>query len=188
MQESVKVQKVQPFVRSFVHSISVFSTVYGPNVLYDALESQTQGLVAMIILNVWSHNIQNCAAATKSEKKDILVGGTKLLLESKLVANADAWKGLLIALLPLTEDAVEHDFLFDALEQEEIKAFDSTYSKLAHSSIYSLDVTSDVASGISYFANALNQFSQASGNEFIGRVQQLNPEQQRAVQVVLQKR
>ena len=139
----------------------------------------------MIILNVWSHNIQNCAAATKAEKKDILIGGAKLLVESKLINHDEGWKGLLIALIPLTIDSIENDaFTFNEVEQDEIKSFDTTYSKLSHSSIYNLDVTATFPSGSLFLAQVLS----TNGEQFIPRIQQLSAEQQRAVQTLLQKR
>jgi exportin-2 (importin alpha re-exporter) len=186
MQEHVKHVKVQPYCRLFLHSICVLSSIYGAQVVYEALEGQTPNLVAMIVTNIWSPNAQNCANSSKSEKKDFLIGGTKLLLESNIRSHPDVFKSLLSTLLTIaTLNENEKEFSFDHEEHDEIKSFDTTYSKLAHSSIYHLDINTDIQSGSKYFITTLTEFFRSSPNH-VGVIQQLSPQDQKSFQTLNQ--
>jgi hypothetical protein len=187
MQDSVKVTKVQPYCRMFIHSMCIASCLFTSQVLYDALEAQTQGLVTMIIMNIWSPNTANCAASTPTEKKDILIGGTKLLLESKVASNPEVWKSLLSSLIPLTSEKQDLSFTFDEDEQEEIKGFDTTYSKLSYATIYTSDVNGEIPSATQFFITSLSQFTRNHPGQYSSLVSQLKPEQQTELQGLLQK-
>jgi hypothetical protein len=139
----------------------VFCCVYGPQTLFDALESQTPNLSSMIIGNVWAtHNAENIAASTKAEKKDFIIGGTKLLLETPIRTNVNVFQPFLNALL-LIVAANQNDFAFENDEKDEIRGFDSTYSKLAHSSIFNLDVNAEIVNPRQYFISQVHPFLQS---------------------------
>lgn len=158
----MKTTKTAPFCRMFIHSMSFFVCLHGAQLLYDTLEALTPGLVSMLLTNVWYVNKTPCSVGSATEIRVMLVGGTKLLCESPVQRNPEAWLRLLQSLLVLIQakkDALL-DLHLETLEEElgGHKEFDGVYSKLAYSSITVLDPCAEVASMPIYFATAVSNF------------------------------
>lgn len=187
MQDSVKISKTQPYAKHFIHSLCVFSVVHGSKTLYDILESITKGLIGMIVLNVWPFNKTNIATS-KDDIKHILVGGTKLLVESPITDNPDLWIGLLKSLV--ASFAANKDLKLESVMDEENaegKDFDSTYSKLTFGGISYTDPTNEIASGVSYFVVSLSKFTQSNPGKYAKLIQEKFDESEKeALQKALQ--
>ena len=192
LQESAKESKISKYSRHFLHSLGVFCTSFPPQVLFDQLEAITAGLATMIIVNVWEPNRENCSSADKTEIRQMLIGGTRLLLQSAVATKPNVWVSLLGTLIVLADVAqsngqsslVSDDFLLPDAEELGAKEFDSTYSRLAYAHIPSIDSTAAIPSAPAYFVTSLSQFCAAAPGQYLGVIQQsLSPE----VATVLQK-
>lgn len=161
MQATVKTSKTHVYVKHFLHSICVFSIAYGSPKLYDILESMTKGLTANIIVSIWSQNKDNCAS-NKDDINHILIGGTKLLVDTPVSQSPEVWISLFKSLLPLLSDNKKFpEFDLKVDDEVEGKEFDSTYSKLSHAKITYKDLASD-QSALKVFAVELSQLTHKS--------------------------
>jgi len=193
LQESSKESKVSKYTRCFLHSLCVFCISFPAQVLHDQLETITNGLVSMITLNIWEPNRDNCAAADKTEIRQMLIGGTHLLLQSALVTKQSVWGSLLNTLVALAEAAsgggtnlASDDFFLADDEEVGGKEFDSTYSRLAYAQIPTADSTAAIASAPAYFLTMLSQFCAASPGQNINAIQaSIDPKFSNALQKLL---
>ena len=193
LQESSKESKVSKYSRCFLHSLCVFCISFPAQVLHDQLETITNGLVSMITLNIWEPNRDNCAAADKTEIRQMLIGGTHLLLQSALVTKQSVWGSLLNTLVALAEAAsgggtnlASDDFFLADDEEVGGKEFDSTYSRLAYAQIPTADSTAAIASAPAYFLTMLSQFCAASPGQNINAIQaSIDPKFSNALQKLL---
>jgi exportin-2 (importin alpha re-exporter) len=174
MQESVKESKKSRYCRLFLHSLCVFSAVYGPQALCDTLEGITSGLVGMLVMNIWSCNIDTLSNADDVEVKQTIVGATRLLVEAPLLQQKpDIWGSLLRSLWPMmgktpSSKLSGDDFLLDDEEGGGGQEFDSAYSKLAYASIPAVDPCAEVelTAAPAFFATRLAAFLQGNGAAF----------------------
>jgi len=138
----------------------------------------------MIVVNVWGRHRESVCSAGKAELRVLLVGGTRLLLESKATSHAGLWGSLLKSLVKLAVAArtdgasvkeSEKDGLMLQLEEEDVinssREFDSSYSKLAFASIPSPDPTANVVSAEGYFCSALAAFCRSHAGMYLGAIQ-----------------
>lgn len=194
LQESSKESKVSKYSRYFLHSLCVFCISFPAQVLHDQLEAITNGLVTMITLNIWEPNRENCAAADKTEVRQMLIGGTHLLLQSAVVTKPNVWGSLLNTLVFLANAAqssgsanlVSDDFFLADDEEMGGKEFDSTYSRLAYAHIPTVDSTAAISSAPGYFLSMLSQFCAASPGQNVNMVQaSIDPNFSNALQKLL---
>ncbi len=177
LQDSVKLSKKAIYCKLFFHSISLFATVHGAQLLYDQFEGITNGLISMLVLNIWSENRDNWNFS-EVEVKQTLVGASKLLCETPVAANPEVWKSLFASLYILSAQppTKKVEFSLDE-EQAEDRAFDSTYSKLSFAYVPSMDPCADVPSGQVFFVIQVAKLSAARPGQYgplIGTV--LSPE------------
>ena len=187
MQEAVKEGKTARYCRLFVHSLCVFSTVYGPQLLCDTLETITPGLVGNLIMNIWSVNSDKLAAADDMEVVQSIVGATRLLTEAPVVyGRPEVWGSLLRSTWVMLDkssgsggDGKAEDLLLGGGDEEgalggEQFEFDSAYSKLAYATIPSVDPCADIniTAAPGYFAKGFSAFVQTKGAQYM----QLVPE------------
>lgn len=168
LQESVKQSKKVPFCKYFIHNICLFSAVYGSQTLYNTLESLTNGLVTMLVMNIWSENRGNCAQLDSQDIKHILIGGTKLLCETPIATNIEVFSSLFHSLLVLVsdDDEVHGNYDLHVDDNAEDRAFDSTYSKLAYAMVPNVDPCLDVTSGPVYFVTTLANFTRSRPGQY----------------------
>lgn len=170
--------------------------MHGPQLLCDLLETITPGLVSMIVLNVWSVNREQCAGLDGIEVKQLVVGSTRLLLESTTVLQKqDLWSSLLKTIFVManknagsssTTELPHVDFEGTALEAME---FDSTYSKLAYATLPTIDGCADVSDGTIFFGSKLAAFLQTpDGGKYASLIPQaLEPTEVVALETLLKR-
>lgn len=198
MQEAARDSKTSRYCRLFLHSLCVFSVVYGSQALLDNLEKLTVGLTAMII-NVWAANRSTCASMDSDDIKHMIVGGTRMLVEghAAVAQNPDVWGSLLWSLFALTAAGsdlastsagvgVSTELDGTILESME---FDSSYSKLAYASVPTPDPCRDISTdGTTYFATQLSSFLRAQP-QYANTIPQFLPtDEAAALQALLQQR
>jgi hypothetical protein len=107
MQESVKESKKTRYTRLFLHSLCVFSAVYGPQAMCETLERITPGLTGMLIGNILPFNVENLAGADDVEVKQTAVGLTRLLVEAPLLLQKpEVWGTLLRCTWPIIQVSI----------------------------------------------------------------------------------
>jgi hypothetical protein len=196
MQQAInKDVKTPKYCKFFLHSICIYSLMYGSQSLYDSLESLTNGLVSMIVLNVWSFNRIQCASDSDPIAiKHMIIGATRLLLESPIVGKIDVWKSLFKSIIALVfakntienSEVANEKILLD--DEEDNKGFDNAYSKLAFANISTKDPSSNIVSAENYFANALSSFCNAHPGQYLMAIQsELDANEAAAFQGLLQK-
>ena len=194
LQESSKDSKVSKYSRYFLHSLCVFCISFPAQVLHDQLEAITNGLVTMITLNIWEPNRENCAAADKTEVRQMLIGGTHLLFQSAVATKQNVWASLLNTLVFLSNAAqsngsanlVSDDFFLADDEEVGGKEFDSAYSRLAYAHIPSVESTAAISSAPGYFLSMLSQFCASSPGQNVNAVQaSIDPNFSNALQKLL---
>lgn len=159
--EATKVNKSHQYAKQFLHSICVFSGIYGGDKLFQLMDSITPGLVGMIVMNVWPQN-RASLVTRNDDKKHVLVGGTKLLLESRVVENVEVWMSLVKSLIAVFSTHKDLPKLEMPMDEDSLdgKEFDSTYSKLSFSGITYVDaVCANEMSGQEYFSKSLAAFT-----------------------------
>jgi exportin-2 (importin alpha re-exporter) len=184
MQEQMKETKTPKYCRSFLHSMSIFAAVYGGAVLEQAFDGIEKGLINMIILQVWSVNRANCASADKPEVKLMIVGATRILCETSIAKNPDAFGSLLKSIVALLSAGAGKggDFNEDFLDEEaDAREFDSTYSKLAYAHVPDTDPAAEIPSAAAYFASALSSLSRAAAGQYTGIIATALDEQEKGV-------
>ncbi len=189
MQESMKDTKTPRYCKLFLHSICLFSSVHGAQLLHDSLEALTQGLVGMIISNVWSVNRANCAGNDKLEVKQMIIGGCKLLTESSVTQKPEVWGSLFKSILSLVDAGAEKttQAAGEGEDDEEGKDFDSTYSKLAYASVVTVDPNEAITCApASHFAVSLSKFTAAHPGQYVPIIQSvLDQREAAALQALL---
>lgn len=188
MQESVKESKTTKYCRMFLHSLCVFCSVHGCNVITETFESITPGLLSMIVLNIWVPNRVACLSSGDEEVKQMIVGITRLLVENVpvVVQKPEVWCSLLQTVWVLLDQtsssssSTSNDNLFQGGDDDDEAAvvgggggveFDSAYSKLAYATIPSIDPCVDINSGIVFFTQRFAQFIQ-NNNQFVTLISQ----------------
>jgi hypothetical protein len=188
LQDSVKVTKNVPYAKHLLHNFCIFATVFGPQLLYETLDKLTPGLVTMLVCNIWSANREYWPLA-ETEIKQVLVGGTKLLVESTISTQPDVWKSLFASLQALSvQKAVKRPELSLDDDVAEDRAFDSAYSKLSFASVPLIDPSADVTSGAAFFAKKVAELSRMRPGQYsalIGSVL-ITPEAVTGFQALLQ--
>ena len=161
MQEQMKETKTPRYCRLFIHSMSLFAALYGGDALYKALSTLEDGLVKMIILQIWEINRLNCATADPQEIKEMIIGGTKILCESEINQIPIVFGSLLKSIIVLLDDSIGagHEDTEGLDEEADSREFDSAYSKLAYAGVTDVDPTDDIPSGPAYFAQTMSAFS-----------------------------
>lgn len=192
MQETAKENKKARYCRLFLHSLCVFSAVHGPQVLCQSLEALTNGLVSMLVMNIWPMNVENLAGADDLEVKQTVVGATRLLTEAPLLTQKpEVWISLLRSTFPLMgsggSNAGDQLHLGDEEAGGDGMEFDSAYSKLAYATIPPVDPCADVDTSAigAYFGQRMNAFLKTSPNMSAGIAQALSAEEQRELQKLL---
>lgn len=180
LQESVKESKVTRYSKLFLHSLCVFCIAFPPQTLVDQLENITNGLITMIVLNVLAPNRENCCSADKMDVRQLLIGGTRLLLQSAVTTKPEVWSSLLKTVVVLADVAqtgggstlLSEGFLpMDDDEVEGGRDFDSTYSKLAYASVPADDPSVSIVSPQGFFATSLSQFCAAHPGQYVPVIQ-----------------
>lgn len=190
----MKDTKTPRYCKLFLHVICVFSAVHGAKLLFDTLESMTQGLTGMIILNVWSHNRSACAGSDTLELKQLVVGATKLLTESPITQKPDVWGSLFKSTLALVDAGAEKSSDYsgglgdeDGVD-DEAREFDSAYSKLAFASVVTEDpLASITVSPAAYFVSTISTFTRTAPGQYSPVIQSaLDAREAAALQALLQ--
>jgi hypothetical protein len=190
LQDSMKVTKTPQFARHFIHTLTVFSKVFGASILYQIIESMTPGLNGNLIQNVWYENRTQFASSSLAERKQVIVGASKILGETPLLdTNPAAWKSLLLFLLSvIMESGQFFDLDFHVEDHEDSREFDGQYSKIAFAQFPTTDPTLDVnISGAAYFVSVFNQIASIKGAAVHGIVESVEGNDQVALQKLLQK-
>lgn len=188
LQDSIKISKKVMYCKYFFHNICLFVTVHGAQVLYDQFNTITNGLVGMLVMNIWGENRENWNLS-EVEIKQTLVGGSKLLCESTVASTPDVWQSLFASLYTLStqQPTKKPELTFDD-EQAEDRAFDSSYSKLSFAFVPSADPCADVPSGQVFFFSQVSKLSQSRPGQYSGLINAgLSPEAGAEFRAVLQR-
>lgn len=181
----MKVSRQSPFIKHFVHEICIFAAVYGAPVVYEVLERTRTGLTANLVGDVWFPNASQCATGSELDLKHIVIGGTKLLIDTPLAEGfATQWQCLFRAVLTITYEGNAHAFEinFDAEDAVENREFDGHYSKLTYASIPVVDPCAEIASAGAYFGAAMTQFAQVHPEILNQVLSVLTPPEKEALQ------
>ena len=193
MQELMKDTKTPRYCRSFLHTLCLYAAVYGGASAHEALAAIDSGLLKMVVLQVWTHNRSSCAAADPLEVKQMTVGATRLLCESPIAQDPEAWKSLLKSTVCLVQgenhDRERHEELDGFLDEEaDAREFDSAYSKLAFSLVEDMDPTKAIPSAPVYLATSLAGLCRGRPGTYVQLVRESLDEKEGAVlQEALQK-
>ena len=161
MQEQMKDGKTPRYCRSFLHSFSLFAALYSGDALVKALSALEEGLVNMVIIQIWTHNRDSCATADPLDIKEMVIGGTRILCETSVSTDPTVFGSLLKSLIVLLDDSVGgvHEDTEGLDDEADSREFDSAYSKLAYAGVTDVDPTEEIPSGPIYFAQALSALS-----------------------------
>lgn len=139
MQEQMKDGNKQvKFCRFFIHSLCLFSAVFGGQVAADVMSSIDPSVLHNIIAQVWKNNAEHCTAAYPHEIKNMIIGGSNLLTIPVISQREDVWSVALHSIVMLVEAETggarrvandEDDHFVD--EEADAREFDSSYSRLA---------------------------------------------------------
>eukprot|EP01033_Poteriospumella_lacustris_P003053 gene3054-2234_t len=189
---AVEHDKVVPYVKHMIHSQCLFVTIFGAPAFFQTLEGlRGPGLVANMISNVWIANKKPLSSLSALDKKHVLVGVTKLMVETPLLESFPAtWLHLLQILLSLVYE--QHDLAMDFKVDEETaesREFDGHYSKLSYAAISILDPVAEITNVHSFAAAQVQQFSRSLTPEratiFQQALAQLSPAEREGVQKML---
>lgn len=192
LSKAVEHDKVVPYVKHMIHSQCLFVTIFGAPAFFQTLEGlRGPGLVANMISNVWIANKKPLSSLSALDKKHVLVGVTKLMVETPLLESFPAtWLHLLQILLSLVYE--QHDLAMDFKVDEETaesREFDGHYSKLSYAAISILDPVAEITNVHSFAAAQVQQFSRSLTPEratiFQQALAQLSPAEREGVQKML---
>lgn len=191
MQDQMKADNKTPrYCRMFIHTMCLFASVYGAQLLYDTLEGLSGGLTAMIITKVWTVNSSACSGCDRSEVKRMVVGATKLLTDTPIRQQPDVWKCLLkfivVLLSSSSSGGAETDG--DGIDEEaEAREFDSTYSRLAYAHVPEPALSPEMVTAPAFFATSLATLSSSMPGQYTPLVQAaLSPEEASQLTAILQ--
>lgn len=152
----------------------------------------------MIIMNVWSHNVQSCYSLEKVEIKEMIVGATNLFLDTPLINNSDVWLTGMVYITTLIDqadssgykstDVDDLDQLFGE-DEAQSREFDSTYSKLAYALLSEPPIAPEYATASKYFISRLSSFTSTYPGKYLPLIQKLtmnNPEQGKLLEKLVQ--
>lgn len=171
MQEQMKETKTPRYCRLFIHSMSLFAAVYGGDALYKALSALEDGLVKMVILQIWEINRNSCTTADPNEVKEMIIGGTKILCETIINQDPIVYGSLLKSIMILLDDTIGtgHEDTEGLDDETDNREFDTAYSKLAYATIIDANPTEEILSGPVYFAQRISAFSRTRPG-FLGQL------------------
>lgn len=137
--------------------------MYGGVALFDALSALEEGLLVMVVTQIWSHNRASCASADPLEVKEMIIGGTRILCETTVAQNPEAFGSLLKSIIALVDDSTtgSHEDIEGFDEEGDPREFDSAYSKLAYAVVVDVNPTEEIPSGPQYFATTLCALSRS---------------------------
>ena len=167
----MKENKTARYCRMFIHTFSLFAAVYSGEAAHQALSELEPGLPNMVISQIWSINRDSCATADPLEVKEMVIGGVRILCETKVSQDSTVFGSLLKSLVVLLDDSVggTHEDTEGLDEEANNREFDSAYSKLAYATVTDVDPTVDIPSGPAYFAQTLSAFSRTRPG-FVGQI------------------
>ena len=175
MQDQMKDTKTPKYCRYFLHFITLFSMTYSAVTLYELFETITVGLNQIIILNVWSYNISACCSLDKYEVRQMIVGSTKILLETPVNVNSELFIAVLKYILILIDTEISKNSIRSnsvddsevAVDEEaESREFDSTYSKLAYAQLPEVIQSAEVTQCHIYFIQKLVAFCSSHPGQY----------------------
>ena len=194
MSATIKTPKI---CRLFIHSILLFTTIYGSTALINTLTQLSPGLLNELITNVWTPNRELCCQLELSEIQYMIVGGTKLLIDTAMTTDPtqiQLWCVILKNVLPLLEakgmQHIELDESAFLTEEAEDREFDTKYSKLIYAHIPEhtpTTVSTEVNQAKLYFSTSLSTLCHTAPGRFLAVIQQsLGPEEVNILQRVIQ--
>lgn len=191
MQESMKDTKTPRYCRLFIHTVCLFASMHGAQLVHDTLEALTPGLVGMLVCNVWSANRANCAGSDRLEIKQMIIGGCRLLTDSPINQKPEVWGSLFKSVLALVDAGADKGAAGGDHEDDigdEGRDFDSAYSKLAYASVVAADPSESVTqSPAAYFATTVAQFTRSNPGKYTPTIQAvLDQREAAALQALLQ--
>lgn len=163
MQEMMKETKTPRYCRQFIHSFCLFAALFGGAALNDALNLLSKDLVNMVVLQIWTFNRSSCSTADPQDVKEMIVGGTRILCETSVRQDPQAFGSLMKSIVVLLDSSVAavHEDIEGLDEEADSREFDTAYSRLAYAAVDDVDVTESIPSGPLYFASALSNLSRS---------------------------
>ena len=194
MTATIKTPKI---CRLFIHSILLFTTINGSTALINILTQLSPGLLNELVTNVWTPNRELCCQLELSEILYMIVGGTKLLIDTAMTTDPtqiQLWCSILKNILPLLEakgmQHIEIDDTAFLTEEAEDREFDTKYSKLIYAHIPDhtpTSVSTEVNQAKLYFSTSLSTLCHTAPGRFLTVIQQsFGPEEVNILQRVIQ--
>lgn len=160
LSKAVEHGNVAPYCKYFVHSQCLFATIFGAPALYQTLEGLRPGLTANLISEIWLSNKRPLASLSPVDTKHVLIGATKMLVESPLWdAHPMCWLYLLQIVLSLVFE--KHDFSLDFKMDDDLaenREFDGHYSKLTYSAVSIMDPVNEISDASSFAGSQIQHF------------------------------
>ena len=188
-------------VRRLFHTLSVYSSIYGGNLLVDeGLEKIEGGLVANLVAQVFEPKVSKFTGTCSGmELRRMIVGATRILTESSVIAgNLETWGKLAKISLsiiiasekkPLTAAATASVSLLSVVEgadNAESREFDSSYSRLANATMPSVEATPEMQLGENFFLSSIASFCRSRPGTYLSVLQRsLDEEQGRCLSALL---
>lgn len=170
--------KTPQYIRLFIHSLSLFSSTYGGQVLFEACESIQAGMTTLIVTKILAPNIATITCGAKPKLNCIVVGLSKLLCDSNVLQNVPTWSELcqaIVAILVKSSESsgieLKSTFVESFLEGEEnaeAREFDNTFSKLAYAHVPPPISSLEAAQPGLYFITSLSALCAKSPGQFSG--------------------
>jgi exportin-2 (importin alpha re-exporter) len=189
--KAVEYDRVVPYCKYFIHSQCLFATIFGAPALYQILEGLRPGLTSSLISDIWLTNKRPLSSLSAVDAKHVLIGASKLLVESPLLDTHPAsWLHLLQIVLSLMYE--KHDFSLDFKLDDDLvenREFDGTYSKLTFAGVSVMDPVAEITDAAAFAAGQIQQFSRSLSPDraavFQQALLQLSPDEREGLQKCL---
>jgi exportin-2 (importin alpha re-exporter) len=118
---------------------------FGPEIIEQTLDGLQQGLLATLVEQTWLPTTSVLVMSDRVDAKIIVAGGARILTETSIRQNHQLFAGLFQSLLEVCDPLAAVSATVElALDEEEDRTFDATYSRLAFSKIPHYDPLPEV--------------------------------------------
>jgi exportin-2 (importin alpha re-exporter) len=184
------------FSLSFLGAICHMAVTYDPLTVYGTLETITPNLVGMLATKVWPLTVgQVKGSSSDRESRLLLIGLSKLCLETPVVDSPDVFSAILKQCLAILAYMNGADFVGDlhqdvviSFEEEqdfESREFDSVYSKLKYAAVPEYPLHADCRAAPIYFARKLAELCATRPGYYSAIVTQCVGSEQSLVDVLM---
>lgn len=178
--------KTTKYVRSLLVFLSLFVHKFGPQALYEMIESLQQKMFRMVIEKLFIADSQKVTGII--DRKTVCIGATRILTDLDQMLNepdlATLWPQLLQVIIAVFElpqeasesqDASDHFIELEEMENSQFTGYQATYSKLTFATIPERDLISDIPDPKLFLAHKLQQLSMKYPGKITSLIQSMEP-------------